>query len=83
MLYALSLTLLTFAFERLEVSVAYAVWSGAGLILIVAIGLWWFREPLTPIQLVCIGCILVGMIGLHLAAAPRAPGDAPLTRSRE
>jgi small multidrug resistance pump len=65
--YGLSVTMLTLAFKRLDVSVAYAVWSGAGLMLIVAAGMVWFREPATTARMVFILFILVGLLGLRLA----------------
>jgi small multidrug resistance pump len=65
--YALSLTTLTFAFKRIDVGVAYAVWSGAGLALIAAIGIVWFREPATTLRVVFLLFILVGLLGLRLA----------------
>jgi len=36
--YALSFTALTMALKRIDVSVAYAIWSGVGTALIVIIG---------------------------------------------
>jgi small multidrug resistance pump len=66
--YAMSLTALTIAFRQLHVSVAYAVWSGAGLILVTSVGMLYFREPVTLARLVFIGLILVGLVGLHLAS---------------
>ena len=68
--YALSLTTLTFAFKRIDIGVGYAVWSGAGLALIATIGIVWFREPATTARLVFLTFILVGLLGLRLAAAP-------------
>jgi small multidrug resistance pump len=65
--YGLSLTTLTLAFKRLDVSVAYAVWSGLGLALVVLVGIVWFREPATTARLVCLLFILIGLIGLQLA----------------
>lgn len=67
-LYGLSLSSLTMAFRRLDVSVAYAVWSGGGLVLVSAVGVLWFREPATPVRLACIGLILAGLVGLHASA---------------
>src|SRR5262245_565397 len=61
-LYGLSLTTLTLAFKRLEIGVAYAVWSGAGLTAVVAIGIIWFREPATPARVLFLLFILVGLI---------------------
>ena len=69
LLYALSLTTLTFAFKRLDVSVAYAVWSGTGIVLIASVGMLWFREPATMARLVFIGVILAGLVGLHLTSS--------------
>jgi small multidrug resistance pump len=71
--YALSLTALTFAFKRLDVGVAYAVWSGAGLGLIATISMIWFREPATLARLVFLVFILIGLLGLRMAATPSPP----------
>jgi len=67
--YGASLSCLTLALKTLEVSVAYAVWSGMGTALIVAIGLLWFREPVTWPRIVFILLIIVGAVGLNLSGA--------------
>ncbi len=64
--YALSIIALTFAVNRLDVSVAYAVWSGMGTALVAMIGLWFFQESITAIKLVALGFIVVGVAMLHL-----------------
>ncbi len=69
--YALSIIALTFAVNRLDVSVAYAVWSGMGTALVAVIGLWYFQESLTSIKVVALGLIIVGVVMLHLASEPR------------
>ncbi len=53
--YALSIIALTFAVNRLDVSVAYAVWSGMGTALVAVIGLWYFQESLTLIKVLALG----------------------------
>jgi small multidrug resistance pump len=65
-LYALSLTTLAFAFRRIDIAIGYAVGSGAGLILVVAIGMLWFREPATAGRLLLLLLILIGLVGLPL-----------------
>ncbi len=65
-LYGLSLGLLTLALKRIDVSVAYAVWSGMGTALIALIGVVWFKEPVTALRIVCLGLIIMGVIGLNL-----------------
>jgi small multidrug resistance pump len=64
--YALCFTFLTLSFKRIEVSVAYAVWSGLGTALIASIGIGWFEESASPIKLISIVLILLGVIGLNL-----------------
>ncbi len=64
--YALSIVALTFAVNRLDVSVAYAVWSGMGTALVAVIGIWFFQESLTATKLLALGLIIVGVAMLHL-----------------
>jgi small multidrug resistance pump len=66
--YALSIIALTFAVNRLDVSVAYAVWSGMGTALVAMIGLWFFQESVTSIKVVALGLIVVGVVMLHLTS---------------
>ena len=66
--YALSIIALTFAVNRLDVSVAYAVWSGMGTALVAVIGLWFFQESLTSVKVVALGLIVVGVVMLHLTS---------------
>jgi small multidrug resistance pump len=66
--YALSIIALAFAVNRLDVSVAYAVWSGMGTALVAVIGLWFFQESLTSVKVVALGLIIVGVVMLHLTS---------------
>ncbi|HSV20100.1 MAG TPA: multidrug efflux SMR transporter [Casimicrobiaceae bacterium] len=66
--YALSFTLMTVAVKRIDMSVSYAIWSGVGTTLIALIGVLWFREPLTTIQIVSIALIILGVVGLRAGA---------------
>ena len=67
--YALSIIALTFAVNRLEVSVAYALWSGMGTALVAIIGLWFFQESITIIKVVALGLIIVGVVMLHFTSS--------------
>ncbi len=66
--YALSIIALTFAVNRLDVSVAYAIWSGLGTALVGMIGIWFFQESLTTAKVVALGLIIVGVAMLHLTS---------------
>jgi small multidrug resistance pump len=67
--YAASFVALTFALKKIEVSFAYAVWSGVGTALIAAIGILYFRETITALKLISILFIIVGVVGLNLSGA--------------
>lgn len=67
--YAASFWGLTLALKRIDVSVAYAIWSGLGTVLITAIGILYFREPATVVRFISIGMIILGVVGLNLGGA--------------
>ncbi len=51
---------------RIPVGVTYAIWSGAGVVLISLIGALFLRQPLSTIQVLFIVLIVVGAVGLNL-----------------
>jgi len=66
--YGLALGGLNLALKQIDLSIAYAIWSGVGTALVAAIGIAWFREPATALKLVSIALIIVGVVGLQLAS---------------
>ncbi|MDK2770196.1 DMT family transporter [Sphingomonas sp.] len=81
MLYSICFWLLGFAFTRIPMGVAYAIWSGVGITLVALIGVFLFRQSLTPAQIGFIALIAVGAVGLNLST-PAEPqrvgtGSAP------
>ncbi len=66
-LYSVSFVLLARALREIPVSVAYAIWSGAGTVLVVMVGWLWFRENITGVRLLYIAMIVVGAVGLNLS----------------
>ena len=69
--YAASFVALTFALRKIEVTVAYSVWSGVGSVLVAAIGFLYFREAVTALKLVSILLIIAGVVGLNMSGAGR------------
>ena len=65
--YAASFVALTFALKGIDVSLAYAIWSGIGTVIIATIGFLYFKEPATALKIVSIGLIVVGVAGLKLS----------------
>jgi small multidrug resistance pump len=83
--YGLSLSALTLALKKIDVSVAYAVWSGLGTALIASVGVLWLREPLNALKIISLLLIILGVIGLNLSggvremsASPAAGGNATM-----
>ncbi len=67
--YGLSLGALTLALKKIDVSLAYAVWSGMGTALIASIGILWFNEPVTILKIISLALIILGVMGLNLSGA--------------
>jgi len=65
--YLLSLTALTFALKKFDVSTAYAIWSGLGTALITIVGFYLFKESITLAKIISIALIIIGVVGLHLS----------------
>ncbi len=65
--YGLSFTAFTFALKRLDLSLSYAIWAGAGTALIAAIGVIWFKEPVSALKVGSVVLIIVGIIGLNMS----------------
>jgi small multidrug resistance pump len=64
--YAISLAVLVFVLEKMEVSIAYAIWAGAGTAIIAIIGVLWFHESISLVKVVSISLIILGILGLEL-----------------
>ena len=54
--------------KRLDLSVTYAIWSDVGTALAALIGVAYFREPLSLFKLASLALVVLGVIGLPLAA---------------
>ncbi len=59
--YALAFYFLSLAVRSMPIGIVYAIWSGAGIVLITAIGWIWFRQALDLPALVGMGFIVVGV----------------------
>jgi small multidrug resistance pump len=65
--YGASYYFLALALKGYGIGALYAIWSGLGTTLIYLIGIWFLKEPFHPVQLVWVGLIIVGVIGLQLS----------------
>jgi small multidrug resistance pump len=67
--YGASFTCLNFALRSIDVSVAYAIWSALGLILVAAIGILVLRESASALKIGSIVLIVLGVLGLYAGGA--------------
>lgn len=65
--YGLSFGAVTLAIKRIEVSTAYAIWSGVGTALIAVVGILWFKESIGTLKVASLTLIILGIIGLNLS----------------
>ena len=63
--------LLTLALKKIDVSVAYPIYSGAGVAIIGVVGLVYFREPMTLAKLLGTLAIIGGIITLSSSGVTR------------
>lgn len=68
---ALAVSFVSFAMvgwtlKTLPVGTAYAVWTGMGAAGGAIVGVLMFNEPATAARIICVGLIIVGIVGLKL-----------------
>lgn len=63
----ISMVLLGFAMKSLPVGTAYAVWVGIGIVGAAVLGIVLFDESASPIRLISLIVIILGIIGLKLS----------------
>ena len=65
--YTASFVLLSLALRVIDLSIAYALWSGVGTAVVAAIGIVLFGEPAGAWKLLSLALIVLGVAGLHLS----------------
>ena len=64
--YALSFYLLSLTLRTMPVGIAYALWSGLGIVLIALIGLVWFGQKLDLPAIGGLGLIIGGVVVINM-----------------
>ena len=66
--YGISFAVFAMALKKgINLSAAYAIWCGIGISLIAAIGILYFKEPVTVLKMASIALIIAGVVGLSFA----------------
>ena len=64
--YALSFYLLTFSLRVLPTGIAYAIWSGVGIVLISLVSWFWFKQTLDLAAIAGLAMIVGGVMVINL-----------------
>lgn len=66
--YLISFGVMSLALKEIPVSIAYAIWSGAGVIILAVVGLFAFQEPMTWLKAGSLLLIILGVAGLRMGS---------------
>ncbi len=62
--YVISFSLMWFAIKKIDISIAYAIWAGAGTALISILGFTVLKEQFSLAKALCLVLIIAGVAGL-------------------
>lgn len=79
LLYGISFFPLAIALKRMDVSVAYAVWSAVGTALVTIMGMFLFHEKISLVRITGIGLIILGVVALNLTERNKTPNSDQAT----
>ena len=65
--YFLCFSIFSLALKKIDVSIAYAIWSGVGITVISVLGVLFFKESMNITKIISIILIITGIIGLNLS----------------
>lgn len=73
--YSAALVLISFTFRAIPMGIVYAIWSGIGMVMIVAVGWLGFGQRLDQPALLGILLILAGVVVLNLYSTTLTHGS--------
>lgn len=65
--YIICFFMLSLALKKIDMSVAYAIWSAVGIFVLTLIGVIIFKESISIIKIISICFIILGVVGLNLS----------------
>ncbi|MGE0716315.1 MAG: multidrug efflux SMR transporter [Alphaproteobacteria bacterium] len=66
--YVVTFWFLSQALRTIPLGIAYAIWSGVGIVVLAAIGWVWYRQSLDAAALIGMALILAGIIVIKLCS---------------
>lgn len=64
--YAIAFYFLSLTLRSIPVGVAYAVWSGLGIVLVSLVGWWLYNQTLDLASIIGMGLIIAGVLVINL-----------------
>ena len=80
--YISSLSFLTLALKNMEVSIAYTIWSGMGIVVITLIGFLYFGESVNIIKIISIVLIIIGVVTLNFTGNAQESSNIQIIEER-
>lgn len=65
--WAIGLIIFLFALKKFDLSFAYAIWAGIGIMGVSIIGMVYFKEPYNILKIVSIMIIVAGVVMLNIS----------------
>lgn len=65
--WGISFSVFIIALKHFDLSFAYAIWAGVGIMLVSIIGMAYFKEPVTMLKIVSILIIVLGVVLLNMS----------------
>ncbi|WP_336782362.1 multidrug efflux SMR transporter [Paenibacillus illinoisensis] len=82
--YLISFGVMSLALKEIPVSIAYAIWSGAGITILAVVGLFAFQEPMTWLKAGSLLLIILGVAGLRMGSPEaKVPSNRSLQLAAE
>ena len=69
LIYSLSAVFFGFSLKEINLGIAYAVWSGVGIIFLAIVSVVWFHLPLKTADIIGLIMITIGVVGMDLFGA--------------
>lgn len=65
--YIICFCFLSISLKKIDISVAYAIWSAVGIVVLSAIGIFVFKESINVLKVISLLFIVIGVVGVNLS----------------
>ena len=76
LIYSASAVFFGFCLKEINLGIAYAVWSGVGIVFLAIVSVAWFHLSLTGADIIGLIMIIIGVVGMDLYGSKDDQEDA-------